>query len=107
MHKDRLNCPCYALVKSFPAVSIFTARRYASSGTSYGPVSVRLRLSQVGVPSKLMDESGFVKTSMKVFPPILHCVIRKLGYLQNKGISLWKFVPISGIKKFRYDKSIL
>jgi len=35
------------------------ARRYASAGTSCGPVSVGLCLSQVGVLSKRLDESGW------------------------------------------------
>ena len=38
---------------------VFTARRYASAGTSYAPVSVglsvRLRLSQVGILSKWIE----------------------------------------------------
>jgi len=37
-----------------PAVFL-PARRYASAGISYGPVSVCVCSSQVGVPSKWMD----------------------------------------------------
>ena len=29
----------------------------------------------------------------------IHCVLRKLTYLQNKGISLWNYVPNSELKK--------
>ena len=39
--------------------SFLPARRYASAGTSYGPVSVCLCLSQVGVLSKRLNESGW------------------------------------------------
>ena len=35
------------------------ARRYGSAGTSYGPVSVSVCLSQVGVLSKWMDRSSW------------------------------------------------
>jgi len=42
--------------------------------------------------------------------PVLHCVlgpIRKFKYLQNKGISLWNFVPNSGLGKLRHGTSIV
>ena len=32
-------------------------------------------------------------------PPVLYCVKRKFGYLQNKSTSLWNFVLNSGLKK--------
>jgi len=38
--------------------------------------------------------------------PVLHCVIRKLEHPQNEGTSLWNFIPNSGLRKFRYGKSI-
>ena len=41
------------------------------------------------------------------FPPILHCVIRKLRYLQNTGTSHWTFAPISGLRQFRHGTSIV
>jgi len=67
--------------------SILPARRYASAGTSYGPC-----LSQVGVLSKWMDGSRWFLAS-RFFRPILDCVVRKFGYLQNKGTSFWNFAP--------------
>ena len=38
-------------------------------------------------------------------PPVLHCAIRKFWYLQNKGTSVWNFVPNSGLRKFYHGKS--
>jgi len=49
----------------FTKLRFLPARRYASAGTSYGPVSVRpsvclsVCLSQVGVLSKRLNESGW------------------------------------------------
>jgi len=34
------------------------------------------------------------------FRAILHCAVKKSGYLQNRGTSLWNFVPNSGLRKF-------
>jgi len=31
---------------------------------------------------------------------ILYCVLKELGFLQNKGTSLWNFVPHFGLRKF-------
>jgi len=91
-------------------VVILPAQRYASAGTSYGPVSVCLSvsLSQVGVLSKGMNgliwfwHGGF-------FRPVLHCVLRKFRYLQyrSKGTSLWNFVLNSGLRKVRHGMSIV
>jgi len=51
--------------------SFLPARRYASAGTSYGPVSICLCLSQVGVLSKrLTNRAGFWHDSF--LTPILH-----------------------------------
>ena len=73
-------------------------------GTSHGPVSVCP--SQVGVLSKRLNESScFLHVSF--LPPILHCIKRKFGYLQNEGTSLWNFVLNSGLKKFRHGISIV
>ena len=49
---------------------------------SYGPVSVCL--SQVGVLLKRMDELGLF-WHRSFFRHILHCDVRKLGYLQKQG----------------------
>jgi len=45
-------------------------------------LSVCLLLSQVGVLSKRMDESGWFGHG-SFFPPIAHCVKRKREYLQK------------------------
>ena len=39
--------------------------------------------------------------------PILHYVVRKFGFLQNEGTSVWNFVPNSGLGKFHRDKSVM
>ena len=44
---------------------------------------------------------------MSFLPPVLHCVKRKFGYLQNKGTSLWNFVLNSRLRKFRHGISIV
>jgi len=49
-------------------------------GTSHGPVSVCP--SQVGVLLKRMNESSWF-WHVSFLPPVLHCVKRKLGYLQK------------------------
>jgi len=36
-------------------------------------------------------------------PPVLHCVKRKFGYLQNKGTSVWNFV-LNLDKKLSYRR---
>jgi len=39
---------------------------------------------------------------------VLHCVLRKFGYLQkNKDTSLWNFFLNSGLKKYRHGISII
>jgi len=70
----------------FSSFSYFLpARRYASAGISYDPVSVCLCLS---VCHKLVfcrnawaDRASFWRVDF--FRPILHCALRKFGYLQN------------------------
>jgi len=69
-------------------------------------VSVCVRLPQVGVLSKRMNESSWFR-HVSFFPPVLHCVKRKFGYLQNKGTSLRNFVLNSGHRKFRHGISIV
>ena len=66
-------------------------------------------LSEVGVLSKRMNESSwFLEQELPSTPPILHCVKRKFGYLQNKGTSLWNFfVPNSGLEKLCFGISIV
>jgi len=54
-------------------------------GTSHGPVSVCVcvRLSQVGVLPKRVNEPSFWHVSFLL--PVLHCVKRKFDYLQKLG----------------------
>ena len=44
---------------------------------------------------------------MSFLSPVLHCIKKKFGYLQNKGTFLWNFVQNSGVKKFRHGISIV
>ena len=44
---------------------------------------------------------------MSFLTPVLHCVKRKFGYLQNTGTSLRNFVLKSGLRKFRHGISIV
>ena len=37
------------------------------------------------------DRDGFSQVGF--FRPILDCVVRKFGYLQNKGTSFWNYAP--------------
>ena len=41
------------------------------------------------------------------FRPVLHCVLRKFSYLQNKGTYLWNCFLNSGLRKFRHGISIV
>ena len=87
------------------APSIFTARCYASAVLAMA-LRLSVRPSQVGVLLKRLNESSwFWHGSFR--PPVVHCVNRKLGYFQkNKGMTLWKFVPNSGLRKFFFGISI-
>ena len=77
--------------------SVFPARRYASTGAIYGPVSVCVCQSQVGVLSKLMNESGwFLAWELYLTYP-KYRVFGKFGYLENKDTSLWNFAPNAGL----------
>jgi len=58
-----------------------------------------VRLSQAGIVVKPLDESSWFWHGGCV-PAIPHCIVRKFGYLQNKGASLWNFVPNAGLRKF-------
>jgi len=73
--------------------SIYYRRRYARAGTSYGPLSICLCpcLSVTSRRSVETDRAGFL--AWWLFRPVLHCVIRKFGHLQNKGTSVWKYAP--------------
>jgi len=64
--------------------------------TSHVPVSVRL--SQVGVLSKRLNESSwFVARELPSTRPIVYIVLKGNSVIsKNKGISLWNFVLNSG-----------
>ena len=55
-------------------------------GTSHGAVSVCVcvRLSQVGVLLKRLNESSWF-LDVSFLSSVLHCVERKFGYLQKQG----------------------
>ena len=68
-------------LKNAVTESSLPARRYASAGTSYCPVSDCIRLLQAGV-LKTVERIGLV-LAWKLFRPILHCFIRKFWYVQK------------------------
>jgi len=74
---------------------LLPARRYASAGTSYGPVSMSVCHKSEFYRNEWTDRAGFWHVGF--IRPMLHCVLRKFRYLQ-KGTSLWKFVPNSGLR---------
>ena len=64
--------------------TVFPARRYASAGTSYSPVSVCLRLFVWCRCSIEKNERINLVFGMEAFfRPVLHCVLRKVRYLQK------------------------
>ena len=63
------------------------ARRCASAGTSYGPVSVCLCPSQVGILSKRLNESSWF-LAWELPSTYLHYVKGNSGISKNKGTSL-------------------
>jgi len=79
--------------------SVLPAQRYASAGTSYGPVSVSVCLSQVGVNSIETDgRIGLVfgkGPSIDLSYPVLK---ENSGISKNKGTSLWNFILNSGLQ---------
>jgi len=89
VHYSILICTCVSQFHNVRFISdwFLPARRYASAGTSYGPVSVylsvRVCLSQVGVLSKRMNDPSWVFLHGGFFGPILHYVVRKFRYLQQ------------------------
>jgi len=78
------------------------ARRNASAGTSYGPVSVT---SQCCVETvELIGLIFGMKASFNLSYLVLY---RNLGISKNKGTSLWKFAPNSAFRKFHHSISIV
>jgi len=66
-------------------------------------LSVCVRLSQVGVLSKRLNESSWF-WHVSFLPPVLQC---EFGFLQNKATSLRNSVLNSGLRKFRHGISIV
>jgi len=94
---------CESLLEQHRPIRFLPARRYASAATSYGPVSVCLCLSQVGVLSKRMNESSWFLLWELPFT-----VLKRYSCIsKNKGASLWNFVPNSGLRKFLHVISIV
>ena len=91
---------------------LLTARRFASTGTSYNPwclsVSVRVCPSQVGVLSKRMDgSSSFSAWRLHSTYPALHCRPMEIWMSPEIGV-LWELYPkLRTFRKFRHGKSIV
>ena len=90
---------------------VFTrARRYASTGASYGPVFVCLSVS-VFVTSRCsikMAERIELVFGMGASFHLSHTVLKgNSGVFKNKGTSLWNFVTGSGLGKFCFVISIV
>jgi len=95
-------------------VVVFTARRHASAVFA---VDVSLSLSLSVRPSGCVTSRYCIETTGRLqlvflawrfsstYPTL--SFIRTVGYLQNKGTSLWNCVPNSGHRKFRHGKSIM
>jgi len=81
---------------SFIRGCIFTARRYSSAVLAIAlcvcPYLCPCPL-QVGFLSKRLKESSWFSHG-SFLPSILRCVVRKFGYIQNKG-TFWKFISNS------------
>jgi len=93
---------CLVLVNFYPRDAMIAHVLY-----SYGPVSVCLCLSQVGVLSNRLNESGWfwVWELPSTYPTLCFKEIQVSS--KNKGTSLWNFVPNSGLRKFRHSISIV
>ena len=85
----RLVLPLFdVFISTFRVVGLIHYRAmlgYASAVLAMGlcpSASVSVRLSQVGVLSKRLNESSWV-LACELPPPVLHCVKREFGYLQK------------------------
>jgi len=90
-----------------PSCMLFYPRRYASAGTSYGPVSVCVCLSQVGFLSKRfkrMDGIIWFWAYGASFDLLsfITVFLGNSGICKNKRTSLWNFFLNSGLRKFRH-----
>jgi len=71
-----------------------------STFTGHCPVYITVR-----VLLKWLNKSSWILAWELCVQPILHCLIRKFGYLQNKGTSV-RLCPSSGLRKFCHGKLI-
>ena len=97
-------CPSFSTLAFSRAIVFFVRHFQVVHFQRHRSLSVRL--SQAGIVSKRLDESSWFWHG-GFLPPIPHCVIRKFGYLQNKGTWLWNTVTNSGLRKFLHLKSIV
>ena len=85
--------------------TVLPARRHAiaSAGIRYGPVSVRHKLEFYR--NGWTNLAGF---GMRASLHLSYTVLKgNLSISKNKGTSLWNFVPNSGLRKFRFNISII
>ena len=75
-------------------------------GTSHGPVSVSIRLSQVGVLSKRLKRIELVFGMRASFHPFYTVLKGNSVTSKNKGTSLWNFDLNYGLGKFRHGRPI-
>ena len=92
-------------------VEPFTARRYASAGTSYGPVSVCLCPSLSATSRSFIEQTGRIElvngteASFDVSYAVLYG--NSVRTSKNKRISLWNFARNSELLKFHHERSIV
>jgi len=70
-------------------------------------VRMSVCLSQVGVPSKRLDESSWVLGTGASFHPSYTVLTGNSAHSKNKGTSLWNSVPNSRLRKFCFGTSIV
>ena len=101
-----LICTCVSQFHNVRFISgwFLPARRYASAGTSYGPVSVclsvRVCLSQVGVLSKRMNDPSWVFLHGGFFGPILHYVEIQISTTMSILSSVGRCPKLRTLKNF-------
>ena len=77
-------------------------------GTSYGPVSVCVCLSQIGVLSKRLNESCWVFFGMGASFYLSYSALKEnSGNSKNKNTPVRNFVPNSGLVKVCFGMSIV
>jgi len=90
------------------SVNLLSARRYASAGTSYGPVSVCVCLCHKSVLLKWLDGlSWFLAWRLLSASPTLRYKEINSDVYKNKGISFCNFFLNYGLRKFRHGISIV